>query len=185
MGEKPYGPCQGYNAASQWVLPRLTYQCTDKKLGSEGICGMGKQWGEPSIPGLTLVLSTAFRGRNWQDRKACTTTNTWDRGEQRDNSVLIMSWHEENKESGPERWLSRQRLTKWKMDGEMAQPLRALAALAEDLGQIPCTHMVVYNQLDPPFPGDLMPSSGLYMHQTCMWDTDIHAGKIVIHILFF
>lgn len=33
-----------------------------------------------------------------------------------------------------------------------------------------------------PVPGDLMPSTGLCEHETCMWYADIHAGKTLIHI---
>lgn len=33
-----------------------------------------------------------------------------------------------------------------------------------------------------PVPGDLMPSTGLCEHETCMWYADIHGGKILIHI---
>lgn len=52
---------------------------------------------------------------------------------------------------------------------EIAQRLRALNALPEDLGSIPSTHMV---------PGDLIPSSGFCGHQSHMQHTDMHAGKI-------
>lgn len=31
-----------------------------------------------------------------------------------------------------------------------------------------------------PVPGDLMPSTGLCEHETCMWYADIHAGKTLI-----
>jgi hypothetical protein len=54
----------------------------------------------------------------------------------------------------------------------MAQWLRALAALPEDLGSILCTLMAAVAAV----PGDLMPSSGLQRHQVHMWFTDISAG---------
>ena len=41
--------------------------------------------------------------------------------------------------------------------GEVAQRLRALAALPEDLGSVPSTHMVAPDHLQQ----DLMPSSGM------------------------
>lgn len=58
--------------------------------------------------------------------------------------------------------------------GEMAQKKRTMAALPEDLGWIPSTHIVAHSQLLTLFVGNLMPSSGLLgdcMHvihiQTC------------------
>lgn len=44
----------------------------------------------------------------------------------------------------------------WSGAGEMAQRLRALAALPEVLGSIPGTHLVAHNKLQTPVPGDLM-----------------------------
>jgi hypothetical protein len=45
--------------------------------------------------------------------------------------------------------------------GEMAQQLKALAALSEDLCLIPSTYLIAHNYLSP-VPGDLM-SSYSYM----------------------
>lgn len=45
--------------------------------------------------------------------------------------------------------------------GEMAQKIRAMTALPEDLGWIPSTHNVAHNQLLTLFIENLMPSSGL------------------------
>ena len=44
--------------------------------------------------------------------------------------------------------------------GEMAQGLRALAALPEVLSSVPTNHMVAHNHLQQ----DLMPSSGMHMY---------------------
>ena len=41
--------------------------------------------------------------------------------------------------------------------GEMAQWLRALAALAEDLGSVPRAHIEAHNLPITPFPGDPKP----------------------------
>ena len=56
---------------------------------------------------------------------------------------------------------------------EMAQHLRALAALPEDLGSIPSTHMVAQR--------DMVPSSDFFEYQTHTCYTDIDAGKIPIY----
>ena len=55
-------------------------------------------------------------------------------------------------------------------DGEVAQQLRALATLPEDLGSILSTHVVAHNCL--------MASAGFHRHQAYMWDTGTHSGKI-------
>jgi hypothetical protein len=49
----------------------------------------------------------------------------------------------------------------------MPQKLRALAALAEDLGSVPSTHMAVHIYLKLQFQG-IQSSSGLHWHQTCI-----------------
>ena len=51
--------------------------------------------------------------------------------------------------------------------GEMAQQLRALAALIEDPGSIPSTHRAAL------VPGNPMPSSDSRGHQAHMWFTDM------------
>ena len=56
----------------------------------------------------------------------------------------------------------------------MAQWLRALTVLPEDLGLIPSNHMAAHNPLTPVLE-DIMPSSGQVLH-TC------GAGKTSIHI---
>jgi hypothetical protein len=58
--------------------------------------------------------------------------------------------------------------------GEMAQWSRALAALAEDLGLVPSTHMMAHNCL---VVRDSTLSSSLFVQQACTFDTDIHADK--------
>ena len=65
--------------------------------------------------------------------------------------------------------------------GEMARGLRALAALPEDPGLIPCTY-IIHNHLLTLVPGDLMPSSGLLGHQEHTQYTDIHVSKFPTHI---
>ena len=65
----------------------------------------------------------------------------------------------------------------------MAQQLRALAALPEDQGSIPSTHMGGSQSCVSLVPGEssafpLVPSSGT----ACMWHIDVHAGKTLIHI---
>ena len=67
--------------------------------------------------------------------------------------------------------------------GEGARLLRALAALAEDLGQSPSILVADPNFLLTPVPGDPVPSSGLcwyYMHATPTFrqNTAIHEIKI-------
>ena len=57
--------------------------------------------------------------------------------------------------------------------GEMAQQLRALAALPEDwLLTQKLTAICI-----APVPGDLVPSSDLLGHQAHMWYTAIHSSK--------
>ena len=65
---------------------------------------------------------------------------------------------------------------------EMAQQLRALAALAEDLGSVPSTHTVVHNHLKLHFWGNMVSCSDFCEHQTHVWSTYADAGKTVIHI---
>jgi hypothetical protein len=54
--------------------------------------------------------------------------------------------------------------------GEMAQRLRALAALPEDLGSIPNTHMAAHNSLE------LLFQETQYLHK------DMHEGKSTMYI---
>lgn len=61
---------------------------------------------------------------------------------------------------------------------EMAQQIRTVISLPEDLGQIPRTHIVARNCLTLG-PGDPIPFSGLHGYQSCKWRTDIHADKIL------
>lgn len=49
----------------------------------------------------------------------------------------------------------------------MAQQLRVLAALTEDPGSLPSTHMAAYFNCPSPVSEDLTPSSGLHGHQAC------------------
>lgn len=62
----------------------------------------------------------------------------------------------------------------------MAQQFRALVGLVEDLGLILSTHMVTQTIHKSSFRNL---TSGICRHQAHMWFTDIHAGKILIHIL--
>jgi hypothetical protein len=67
-----------------------------------------------------------------------------------------------------------------KNQNQVAQCLRALAALPEDLGS---QHPHGNSQLFvTPVLGNLMPSSGLFWHQEHKWCTDIHAAKIFTHV---
>lgn len=60
----------------------------------------------------------------------------------------------------------------------MAQWLKVLTALAEELDSIPSIHVVAFQSSS----GDLAPSSGFCRHHSGMWYTYINADKIVIHI---
>ena len=62
-------------------------------------------------------------------------------------------------------------------DEEMAQQLRVLAILAEDLGcyQHPCGN----SQTLSPVQGNPTPSSGPCRHQVHTWDTYIHAVRFI------
>jgi hypothetical protein len=66
----------------------------------------------------------------------------------------------------------------------MAQFFRVLVALAGDLGWIPSTHRVAYNQSPiTPVPGGLMPSSDLHGYQAlCSTHTDRQIDKTLIQI---
>ena len=57
--------------------------------------------------------------------------------------------------------------------GDMAQQLRTLAALAQELGPVPRTYMLSHNPLSA-VPADPMPSSDFYKQ---------HSDKIFIHII--
>jgi hypothetical protein len=59
----------------------------------------------------------------------------------------------------------------------MAQQLRALVALAEDLGSVPRIHMVAHNPSN--FSSkDPVPSPGILRHQICIWNAFTYTGKI-------
>jgi len=60
----------------------------------------------------------------------------------------------------------------------VAQQLRALAAVPEDLSLIPTVYMVAYKHLYLWFRQICI----LHWHQAHMWYIDIHAGKAPIHI---
>lgn len=64
--------------------------------------------------------------------------------------------------------------------GAMAQKLRAHATLAENLGLVCSTHMVVHNFT--PIPKDSTQSSDLCGHQVHTWCTYICASKALTHI---
>lgn len=59
--------------------------------------------------------------------------------------------------------------------GGMAQWLRALVIIPEDPRLILRTTEWLTTTHVTPVPKDPMPSSGLYGHQACTHDTDIHA----------
>lgn len=59
-------------------------------------------------------------------------------------------------------------LRKWSWAGEVAQQLRSLATLAEDLGLIPSTYWVAQQHSLTPVPGDLITASSLHGHQAWM-----------------
>ena len=63
--------------------------------------------------------------------------------------------------------------------GEMAQQLRALAALPEDLSSIPSLHMAAHKCLQRENP---TPFSGFHRHQAHRCYTSIYADKTTIHI---
>jgi hypothetical protein len=60
---------------------------------------------------------------------------------------------------------------------EMAQWLRALATLPEDLGSIPSIQVDSSQPSVMSVPGDPVPCPRFYEHQACMLYTDIQAGK--------
>jgi hypothetical protein len=65
--------------------------------------------------------------------------------------------------------------------GEMAQQLRELAALPEDWGLIPSTHMAAHKSLELQLQRIRCPLLAS-MDTICTWYTDTHAGKTPIHI---
>lgn len=65
---------------------------------------------------------------------------------------------------------------------EMAQWLRVLIALLEDLNPIPSTHTSNSQVSVTSVLGDLMLSSGSYGYHTHTWYIDIHAEITPIHI---
>lgn len=67
---------------------------------------------------------------------------------------------------------------------EMAQWLKALVTLPEDLGSIPRTHMVAHN-LCYSSSKETMPFSGLQIFQACSWCTSAHVGKLPTYINHF
>jgi hypothetical protein len=64
----------------------------------------------------------------------------------------------------------------------MAEWLKALVALAEDLGFIPITHMVAHYLQEFQFKGTQCPLLTL-RHQGHMWCTYMHAGKTLIILI--
>jgi hypothetical protein len=68
--------------------------------------------------------------------------------------------------------------------GVMAQHLKALTVLPEDLGSIPNSYMEAHKSVLTPFPEGPLPSSGLCLNWACTWYTVIHVGKIFIYIKF-
>jgi len=67
---------------------------------------------------------------------------------------------------------------KKKPAGEVAQWLKALAALSGDLGSISRNHMVAHSNSSSKGPN----TSGLRSHQIHAWYTDMHPEKPTIHI---
>lgn len=66
---------------------------------------------------------------------------------------------------------------------EIAQGLRAFVGLAEDPGSIPNTYSGSQPSIGP-MPKD--PTSLLTSEPTvCMWYTDIHVGKKIVHVMIF
>lgn len=59
--------------------------------------------------------------------------------------------------------------------------LRSLAALPEDPSSIPNTCVITHTCLHSVL-GHPMLSFGLCGHLACTWYTDIHAGKMAMHI---
>lgn len=70
---------------------------------------------------------------------------------------------------------------KLKKAGEITQWLSALAALPEEQGSIPNTHMVANNSISRGFDALFSPSGAPC---TYVWHVDTHAGKKSIHIKF-
>lgn len=62
--------------------------------------------------------------------------------------------------------------------GEMSQWLRTLV-FEEDLALIPSTHKTTHNH---PIQGSLMTFLTSLDNHTCLWCTDIHASRTLIHI---
>lgn len=62
----------------------------------------------------------------------------------------------------------------------MAQELSVLAALSEDLGSFPSTHIAAAHNYLTPIPRDLTASSGLLGHQQT-WCNDTLAGNPTLH----
>lgn len=65
--------------------------------------------------------------------------------------------------------------------GEMAQQLRAQAALPEDWGAVPSPHMASYNHLSLQFQGSSAPFLASSSH-AYTWHTNIHVGKALRNI---
>ena len=65
---------------------------------------------------------------------------------------------------------------------DVAQWLKALTALPQDLSLIPGTHMVISSTIYHSSSRKSPVSSGLCRHQACKWCTDIHVGRTPIHI---
>jgi hypothetical protein len=76
-------------------------------------------------------------------------------------------------------------LTKTKSDQvggeEMAQQLRALAILSEDLDSVPIAHTTAHNYLQLSFQGIQCPKKAS-VETSCIRCTHIHAGKTLKHV---
>lgn len=59
---------------------------------------------------------------------------------------------------------------------ERAEQFRVLVALEKALGLIHGTHNSLQSFVTS-VPGNLIPSYGTHGHKSCMWHTDVHAGK--------
>lgn len=63
---------------------------------------------------------------------------------------------------------------------ERAEQFRVLVALEKAPGLIHKTHSSLQSFVTS-VPGNLIPSHGTHEHKSCMWYTDIHAGKTPPH----
>ena len=70
-------------------------------------------------------------------------------------------------------------------DGKMAQWLRALAALPENLGSIPSIHVAAHKYLklsSKAADNHFWPLQATPVYQAHTWYTDIHTGNIYIYM---